>query len=115
MLDRIQATASRRRTSRRVRARPSRITKVSDGYFETWGLRSCAAVLLSSGMPKHPSRCRHRESDFAKLIAPQGDAIGKVLISGGRDVSSPSLASKADTHQMGMDDGYATGAFYAIA
>jgi len=106
MLDRIQATGFRvEGEPEPVGARPpADITKVSDGYFETLSapiLRGRSFTRVDAEQSKPTVGVVNQA--LAKLVAPQGDAIGKVLILGGGDTRLTVIGIKADTHQMGMD------------
>jgi putative ABC transport system permease protein len=105
MLDRIQATSFRvEGEPEGTREPPADITKVSDGYFETLGapiLRGRSFTRADAEQSKATVGIANQT--LAKLIAPHGDALGKVLILGSGDTRLTIIGIKADTHQMGMD------------
>jgi putative ABC transport system permease protein len=105
MLDRIQATSFRvEGQPEGTREPPADITKVSDGYFETLGapiLRGRSFTRADAEQSKAIVGIANQT--LAKLIAPHGDALGKVLILGSGDTRLSIIGIKADTHQMGMD------------
>ncbi len=105
MLDRIQAASFRvEGQPEGTREPPADITRVSDGYFETLGapiLRGRSFTRADAEQSKPAVAVTNQA--LAKLIAPHGDALGKVLILGGGGVRLTVIGIKADTHQMGMD------------
>jgi putative ABC transport system permease protein len=105
MLDRIQATSFHvEGDPEGTREPPADITRVSDGYFETLGapiLRGRSFTRADAEQSKPAVGVANQT--LAKLLAPHGDAIGKVLILGKGDERLTIVGIKADTHQMGMD------------
>jgi predicted permease len=103
MLDRIQATGVRVEGAQQP-ATLADHTKVSDGFFETLG----APILQGRSFTRQDAEKDKPEvaiinETLARTIAPDGDALGKVLIRSGDQGRLTVVGIKADTHQMGLD------------